>query len=310
MKKESKTTDEKELELTKRKDRWYESTDTLLFIIAVFSFFMIWVIFGLMIGLPDTFSNPLSTLLITIFSLTCSAIFSFLASTLSHEKELKRYASSAMRHLSVVFSDTDKICERIQTKINQLEKSDEELDKRTTIGMLENIAVMNSSLKSHIQHGETNWQGIFEDELEPYLLALTKKYQEIYQGWEQDKQERQEQIRSLENQKEADQKTKEATRKEIDRLKQEVRDIRSKQQSALSDMFPITTTFSTLTPHPSINTEVFQTCEFCGNFVMKYLGGGKCIKCGRYACNDCVVSATNVLGVICKECARSNQLPP
>jgi len=239
------------------------------------------------------------------FSVICSALFSFLAASFSYKKHLRQYALSAMRHLGVVFRNTNEICERIQDKINQLGKSEDELDKRVIIGMLENIDVMTSSLKSHIELGESNWQGIFEDEFK------------IIQKLERERQELQEQIRNLENQlgkletkKEADQKEKENARKEIDRLKQELQNTQSQLQSARWDMFPMATTVSTLTSLFTTDAVITETCERC---MINLVGveGGKCMGCNRNVCSNCIaskkpsiVSITGEYNIICKDCAE------
>lgn len=206
MEEESETTEEQCSRLPRKKYKWYESTNKLLFIIAAISFLMIWVIFVLMIKIPSTFDNPLSPLLITIFSLGCSAIFSFLASTISYERRIEEYALGAMNHLDAIFSNTNEIHNQIQNEIDLLEKLEGELNKRSTTSMLENIAVMISGLSLQIQVAETKWLSICGHEFEQRLPAHTQRHREWQRHAQVIQELIQEKLNNLANQKVVDSK--------------------------------------------------------------------------------------------------------
>jgi len=155
-----------ENKLPKTKDKWYELTSVKALILAGITSTMLILI---LILKPTGYDSIISQIFIILLSATASASFSYWIAADSYTKRsdrrLKTYASSAIRHLSVVFEDTHKICERIRGIMQNLENFNKIIDKRNVIETLENISAMISSLETHIKLGESNWQGIFEEEI-------------------------------------------------------------------------------------------------------------------------------------------------
>jgi len=158
-------------------------------------------------------------LVLTVFSIICSALFSFLASDISNRKQIKRYASSAMRHLDVVRDSVIDICQMINSEIEKVAKTENDLNKDLIVGSMENMKAMITGLISHIGLGSTNWIGILDEKFE-------KPYIKLYEDFEQLKQK----LEQLDSKKESDQK-------EIELLKQK-QEVLNKQMDILKSLKP------------------------------------------------------------------------
>ncbi len=154
----------------KRKGWFGNFANIVLLTIAVVSFIAVFLVLILSQGKPNAFAD----LLLVLLSVICSVLASFMASGISHKREIKKYALSSMRHLRVVFDNCNGIRERIEREMNRLESTDEVPDRRAFEGLLESLDDLAASLARQIENGVSNWENILEDEFEAYREAYAR----------------------------------------------------------------------------------------------------------------------------------------
>ncbi len=139
----------------------YQLMSAILIAISAVSLVMICVVIGLRIRDPKAFDEPFAELMMLILSIT-SAVVSMTSSAIAFYvtcRSQKRHMPSAS--LDTTSKATDRLWNRIQTEIAELDESSERtVDRRAMAAKLKGIEDMISVIRSGIKYTADDLEGL------------------------------------------------------------------------------------------------------------------------------------------------------